>query len=460
MKPAQSNQTLAQTLLSEAMGALRKGDLQNAENLLRRSIDLDPNQPDAYVRLAIAISSPWRTDEAIAFAQRALELNPGLTMAHGLLSGFYQRQGKFEDAVSSAKNAIALNPNLIPPYVDIVRCQKISPSDAELIAKLEELSRQPNRSNPDRMVLQYALGKAYDDLGQFAIAINHFDQANAIGFELFGSRHNYQPQVEERFVSSLIETFTSSNLHALVSGGSRSEAPVFIIGMIRSGTTLLDSLLTRHKLVGSVGEQKFWDNSSPTLLAEIRSSLATNAGDLPKLRVADKTYLKLIYSIDPRPRILDKFPLNFAHVGLIHAAFPRARFIHLRRNPVDTCLSIYTTEFGPGAPKFAYKKSNIVHAYRQYLRLMKHWRVVLPPNTILEIDYEALTANQEVEISKVVQFLGLSPAEHAKEQTSVREVVTPSRWQVRQPVYRSSIERWRNYQPWISPFDQLLEKPR
>jgi hypothetical protein len=214
-----------------------------------------------------------------------------------------------------------------------------------------------------------------------------------------------------------------------------SEVPVFIVGMIRSGTTLLDSLLSQHPEIGSAGELKFWEFESTRPLRSDE--------DLRQRAVRFLDGLKLVGA---HARVIDKYPLNYRHIGLIHAALPQARFIHLRRDREDTCLSIYTTEFGAAAPRFAFRTENISHAYDSYLRLMDHWRHVLPGANLCEADYESIVREPSAAMRRIVEFLRLPWSDGLGESRDTSaEILTPSRWQVRQPVYRSSIGRASRY---------------
>jgi hypothetical protein len=180
--------------------------------------------------------------------------------------------------------------------------------------------------------------------------------------------------------------------------------------------------------------------------------------DTAKANEVCQAYRILLRGAGPgKIRIIDKMPMNFLGLGLIHLLFPRARIIHCRRNPLDTCLSIYITELGTPRADFAVSRRNILFMYKQYLRLMEHWRSVLPPDCFLEVDYEAIVANQEFEIRRVIEFLGLDWDDTCLEVGKNSTIVTtPSAWQARQPIYSTSVERWRRYEPWLGEFRELL----
>jgi hypothetical protein len=234
--------------------------------------------------------------------------------------------------------------------------------------------------------------------------------------------------------------------------GDPTEVPVWIVGMMRSGTTLVEQIVSSHPAVAPAGEQLFWMQNFHTALSPDRSRVQVDR--LPAL--ADR-YLGLLRERGGRAaRITDKLPENYHALGLLHLAFPNARIVHTRRHPVDTCVSIYATA-NRTLQEFGYVRESIVFAYREYLRLMEHWRSVLPSDRFFEVDYEAVITDRERSTRALIDFLGLEWDDaclHPEENR--RSVATPSSWQVRQPVYSSSVGRWRRFEPWLGPFRELM----
>jgi hypothetical protein len=222
--------------------------------------------------------------------------------------------------------------------------------------------------------------------------------------------------------------------------------------MPRSGTTLVEQILSSHPEIAAGGELAFWGEQASHFGMDARGRI-----NLAWLNAAARDYRALLNGVSPTARrVTDKRPQNFYFIGLIHSAFPRARIIHCRRHPVDTCLSIYFQNFA-GKMDFAYDRGDLLSVYRQYLRLMAHWRNVLPINCFLEIQYEELVADREAIGQKMIKFCGLDwndaclHSEHNR-----RPVRTASMWQARQPVYRTSVARWRHYEPWLGALRELL----
>ena len=240
---------------------------------------------------------------------------------------------------------------------------------------------------------------------------------------------------------------------ALAAGSAEAERqPVFILGMPRSGTTLVEQILSSHPHVAAGGELPFWSKVSRS-----RGSSANELSDALGLAKSAEDYRVLLAELGPGARrVTDKWPLNFEQIGLILTGLPDARIIHCRRHPVDTCLSMFFQNFWEGN-EFAWDRGDLVFFYRQYERLMAHWRRVLPPDQLLELDYEKLIANREAETRRVLAFVGLDRDDAClAHERNTRVVKTASVWQARQPIYTTSVERWRRYEPWLGELRALL----
>jgi hypothetical protein len=258
-----------------------------------------------------------------------------------------------------------------------------------------------------------------------------------------------------RLVHESISGFTRDFFARTVSFGSDSELPIFIIGTPRSGTTLVEQIVSSHPDVGAADELSFWHETmvalAPFNLERCDAVLmGTLAGD----------YLSLLRGIAPdAKRVTDKLPDNFLRAGIIHAVFPRARIIHCRRHPVDTSLSIYFANFNQ-EHDYAYDRDSIAAYYEHYLLLMAHWRKVLPPERFLEVDYERLIANTEQVTRALIAFCGLDwNASCLRHEDNRRTIRTLSVWQARQPIYKRSVARWQRYEPWLGELRRLMPGP-
>jgi hypothetical protein len=231
--------------------------------------------------------------------------------------------------------------------------------------------------------------------------------------------------------------------------------PVLIIGMPRSGTTVLEQILSSHPAIAAGGELSYWHYQGPAWDRAGPDGLPAES-----LKALAEEYLAVLAGVSPdAARVTDKNPWNFQWIGLIRQALPRARFIHCRRNPVDTCLSIYCNRFSV-TQEFMSDRGDLAFYYQHYAQLMEHWRRVLPTGCYIEVDYETLVADHEATVRRLIAFCGLewdnACLHHEGNRSAVR---TASRWQARQPIYRNSVDRWRHYEPWLGELRSLLAEP-
>jgi len=308
--------------------------------------------------------------------------------------------------------------------------------------------RNPSVTDAHRVFLHFAIGKLLDDLGEYRQAMRHFDMANGIR----GRGARFDRAGMATHIDRLIGRFTADFFAAHTEFGLGDETPLLIIGMPRSGTTLIEQIVSSHPDIAAGEELFFWFNRARSQGVAFVTSLTPEAGH----RLAAE-YLDVLRRIEPSAaRVTDKQPFNFQQLGLIHLLLPHARIIHCRRDPIDTCLSMYFTYFKGRAP-FISDKGDLAFAYRQYVRLIDHWRAVLPENRFFEIDYETLTSTQrEGLIRKLIEFCGVGWHDNClTPERNPRAVSTASLWQARQPIFSTSVERWRRYEPWLGGLRKL-----
>lgn len=359
--------------------------------------------------------------------------------------------GRFDEAIASFEQAIAVDPQNSAAALGLVQTQKLTPRDRSLVERLDLSLGIDGTSDRDRINLHFALGKAFDDLGDNASAIRHADEGN----RLMGQSLSFDRAAHAALIDRTIAAFSAAFLQRHAALGSGSEIPVFVLGMMRSGTTLVERILARHPDLRPGGELPFWGERAAALAHAGPGGITAASTEAV---IAD--YLALLETIAPEARrVVDKMPHNFLLIGLIHWLFPKARIIHCRRHPVDTALSIYFTLFDR-RHNFAYDRGDIVFYTEQYRRLMAHWRAILPSDRFLEIDYETVVADPDGATRRLIEFCGLDRREScADAPTSQHIVKTASAWQARQPIYSSSVARWRRYEPWLGAFRALLDKP-
>jgi len=330
-----------------------------------------------------------------------------------------------------------------------VRCRRVTRNDDGLLQQMEAALATPGLEATQRHRLHLAIGKAADDLGDYALAMQHFDAADAVrrGSNSFDSAA-FSTEID-RLIARCSPEWTAGAPEL----GSCDVTPVLIVGMPRSGTTLVEQIVSMHPEVGAGGELNFWNERGA---AWHHTGAAGN--EKPFLAKAAADYLKVLRAIAPTAtRVTDKMPFNFLWAGLIHAAFPNAVIIHCRRASVDTALSIHQTHFHPSLA-FPTGGAELVEYFRSYQRLIDHWRRVLPADRFIEVDYEDLTRAPEPVIRGIIAACGLAWHDACLfPESNPRAVKTPSKWQTRQPIYSSSIARWRRYEPWLGPLRALID---
>jgi tetratricopeptide (TPR) repeat protein len=453
-----------------------QGQDEEAAKLYRKVIAQSPNAGIAYVNLGYMMLIRGNLNGATQCLAQVLESSSPSIEPHLVLPKFnvealpsqttpaidrhisasctligrkLQEVGRFEEAHACFTHAVALNELSGHAYGSMAVVRKLTQQDAPLIAKMQELVGVPEVESGSHARLFFALGKAMDDLGEYERAITYFDEANRLQKEEMGSLVDHS--VFKADLNRIIATYTKERVQTPDSYGSKSDLPLLIVGMMRSGTTLAEQIVSSHPDVAGGEEQLFWsDNGYRQISSGSRPPNPTEAARLAR------AYLTLLRGIDPDARrVTDKMPQNFMAIGLIHRVLPNARIVCLRRNPIDTCLSIYMTDFRHPIP-FVNSRDDLVFFYRQFERMMDHWRQVIPANRLMEVNYEDLLSDREATTRRLVDFCGLewdNACLHPEE--NQRTVKTASVWQVRQGVYTTSMERWRRYEPWLGSLNQL-----
>jgi len=414
-----------------------------AIHAFRKAVAFDPHPARSLVSLAHALVKKGEAEEAESCLLRAIELEPGLAPAYDLMAFLLPEMGRFSEAKEFARTACRLDPQNPTYCVRFVYAGKVTAEDREYVDRLQAMSTIGVPNVTDSIRVEYGLGKALEDLERYEESLRHYVKANALAGQEMSSRgQGFDATTHRREVDYLIEAFSEPKLRDRAAHGVSSELPVFIVGMMRSGTTLTEQILSCHPEVGGAGELDFWVQAGPQTL---------NAGPA-KIRDVGNQYVQHLEDLRPgNRRVIDKMPQNYMSLGPIHSALPNARIIHCRRDARDTCLSIFTVPFA-FHPPFAYSFKNLAFTYKQYERIMDHWRSVLPPDRFIEIDYEELVADQEGVTRRLIEFLGLEWDESCMfPERNNRLVTTPSRWQVRQPVYKKSVGRWKKFAQWLEP---------
>jgi tetratricopeptide (TPR) repeat protein len=417
----------------------------------RQAVAAGPQASEALNGLGEALQDLGRTEEALAaftaaaagggFAQEKAMVNRAMALVE---------RGDKAQAVEALRAALAAHPRSASAHMAISDLKRYAPDDPDIAAMEALLGPGRVESRADRTSLQFALGKAYMDAGDAARAFAHLNAGNQAYRRTFA----YDADATHAWLGSIPGHFPPALFERLAGAGAASPTQVFVIGMLRSGTTLVEQILASHGEVHGAGEL--------ILLQQI----ADAAGGFPQLAEGltpdsaarmGQAYLDGIAPLSAgKARVVDKMPANFVMAGLIPLILPGARIIHIRRDPVDTCLSIYTKLFAKAQP-FAYDLTELGQFHRDYQTLMAYWRDVLPADRFIEVDYENLVDDLEAQARRLIAFLGLDwDAACLSFDKTKRLVRTASQNQVREPIYKSSIGRWKPYAKQLSPLLDAL----
>jgi tetratricopeptide (TPR) repeat protein len=423
------------------------GHLGEAIGCFRRAASTGGRTSFGRLGKARALVIEDRNLEAEQVLREMLVADPTNAMAYDLLGSVLSELGRFGEARACFERTVAIAPLLAGSYYDLVRCRTVTSADKVLLQEMQAALATPGLELGQRLRLHLAIGKAAEDLGDYALAMHHFDAADAVR----RGAAAFDPAAFSIVVDRLIARCTPELIARATELGSGDATPVLIIGMPRSGTTLVEQIVSMHPEVGAGGELNFWNQRGPAWsgsAADEDAFLAKAAAD----------YLGVLRAIAPTAaRVTDKMPFNFLWAGLIHVAFPRAIIIHCRRAAVDTALSIHQTHFHPSMP-FPTGGSELVAYFHSYQRLINHWRSVLPADRFIDVDYEDLTRAPEPVIRRIIAACGVAWHDAClRPESNPRAVKTPSKWQTRQPIYGTSVARWRRYEPWLGSLRALLD---
>lgn len=426
------------------------GRFAESEMPLRRALKLKPTYTDALVSLGMTLVLLGRLEEARACYEKALRTAPRNVQALVGMGQIEALNGRFGEAEASYRRALEVDPQSSYAWGGLVWLRKMTPADATWLKRAEDMTAS-GLTLIDESALRFAMGKYCDDLGDFSRAFVNYQRAN----ELHRQRASpYDKEGRSQFVDDCVRVYTAEALAHSKVGASPSSRPVLVVGMPRSGTSLVEQIIASHPAAHGAGELEYWADVVRKHGDAIRRE--GPAESLRKKLAAD--YLRILDRHSKEAvRVVDKAPLNSDYLGLIHCVLPNARVLYLQRDPIDTCLSCYFQQFSPRM-NFATDLSNLAHYYREHQRLMAHWRHVLPSGSILDVPYAELVADQETWTRKILEFLGLPWDERCLNfHETERAVTTASVWQVRQRIYKSSVARWRNYEKFIGPLLSLKD---
>ena len=434
------------------------GRHHRAAEVYRELVVREPRDPEAWSALGLALLDSGAEEDAREALRRALELAPGNAEILNALGVVEQYRGNLDEARRLYRASIESDPTYARGYDNLVRSRRMSEEDLALAAPLERMAGDSSGDPESRLIAHFALGKLYEDRGEHDSAFRHYERGNALVRE----RARFDAAGHGAWVDRIIATFTEAFFRDHSREGSATTRPVFVVGMIRSGTTLVEQILASHSRVHGAGELI----AIPDLVSALPGQLGVDSPYPECVRSLDAAsigqvaagYLQELEALDDRAlRVVDKMPTNFLHLGLIATVLPNASIVHCRREPLDVCLSIYFQRFAQGH-LYAYDFRDIAAYYADYERLMRHWEEVLPVK-VLSLSYERLLDDPEGESRRLLAYCGLEWEDACLAfHESTRPVRTASSWQVRQPLYKTSRTRWRKFEAHLDALKEALDE--
>ena len=437
---------LAETYLST-------NEPEKASRHFRRALAIKPDLVRALVGLGRALASTNDAEQAVSIFEKALAIDPEHMSVRGHLADALTSLGRTDEGVATLKQAITLGKDVPRAYNILARSKTYAGDPEELKSIADELAR-PGLYAEAAYQLHHAAGKILNDLKRYDEAIDHISKAKAaVGYD-------FDIETYRRWINSMIALFSRDRISTWDGFGNPSEVPVFVLGMPRSGTTLIEQICASHPGVHGAGELYQFARVA-TSIGLNRTSLAPFAQSVSDMtreqsRALASDYLSYVRRLSPDAlRVVDKMPHNFETVGLIALLFPHARIIHCRRDPIDTCVSCFMTDFN-SMHGYTANLQKLGLYYREYDRLMQHWETVLP-GRLYTCRYEDVVTDPTNETRRLLEHLGLEWDDAClRFYDQSRTVNTPSQLQVRQPIYSSSVKRWKNYGSAIQPLIDAL----
>jgi tetratricopeptide (TPR) repeat protein len=430
-----------------------------AQSLFKQALAVDPRFIDARMHLASHHEQSGRTEQAIDCYQKVLSRNPSMVAARYLLANQLKAQGRMEEAVAHYRKIMEQQPAYTQAHFTYSGIHKYQDAGDPHLTAMLDLYQNEGLDVDSRIHLSFALAKAHEDLKDYPRAFGYLKTGN----DLRNHKYQYAIDGDRALIENIMETFSAEAMAALHDAGTPSGRPIFIVGMPRSGTTLVEKILASHSDVFAGGELDFmYALGVEELLRKSGNFLfrPLNSYSRDTFESVGKAYLEKLAGVNrDASRVTDKLPFNFQMIGLIKIALPNARIIHCVRDARDTCLSIYKQNFSTDNYRFAYDLKSVGQFHNLYRQLMAHWHRVMP-GAIYDVEYESLTRNPEQEIRKLVSACDLEWQDACLEFHKTRGLVkTASFNQVRQPMYTSSVHLWQQYKEHLGPLLGELAGP-
>jgi tetratricopeptide (TPR) repeat protein len=426
----------------------------NAIKHFKQAIAINSEYAEAHLNLGIVCKGLGRLNDATDSLKKAIEIKSDYAEAYQCLGNIFNELGRKNNAKIFFKKALAIKPDFAEAHESLSFVNPIL-KNASVI---EDLISSPSVSEEDLIHYHFALGKIYEANEMYDLSFESYQKANGLKRKSI----TYVPKKSSAYIDQIIRVYSKQYVQDKASFGSESELPVFIVGMPRSGTTLVEQIVSSHPQVTGAGEISLLSRIENGIADKVSSSnnypeCMLNFSDSFALACANEYLTELVHHSSSSLRITDKMPHNFLRIGLINTLFPRARIIHCHRNALDTCASIYLNYF-KYSHNYSFDLQELGYHYLDYRRLMDHWQH-LYPSKILNVEYEALVLNQENISKEIIDYLGLDWDETCLDfHKNKRAVKTASNLQVRKPIYKNSISRWKKYESHLGPLISILKQ--
>ncbi|MGJ4943596.1 tetratricopeptide repeat protein [Bradyrhizobium sp. HKCCYLS1011] len=465
--------------------------LDEAADLLRRALVIEPNSEKVHLHYGTVLLDQKKVDEAAAVANRALALNtdnhdianlmgriafergdldgalasyrralalkPDLADAYNNMGNVLKELGQLGEAEHAYLEALRLDPTVAGVYVNLADSKRFRAGDPHLAAMEAIAAQSDGLSKTDRMQIDFALGKAYADLQDYPRSFQHLRAGNAAKRATI----SYDEKATFALFDDIERVFSLDMIKAKTGGGDPSQSPIFVVGMPRSGTTLIEQIIASHPMVHGAGELQAFNDVVLTVCGMDGRTIPyphfVDALDRATVRQIGSDYVARLSGLAAQGagtivrRVTDKMPSNYYFLGLIHLALPRAKIIHTTRDPMDTCVSCFSKLFS-AEQNHTYDLGELGRYYRRYERLMAHWRSVLPAASFLDVRYEDVVVDLETQAQRIIAYCGLPWDDRCLSfHRTERPVRTASATQVRKPIYRSAVGRWRVYEDQLEP---------
>ena len=439
----------------------KQGRFAEAETNFRKALELRPDYANAHNNLGNVMQDQDRGGEAEACYRAAIQYNPEYAEAFSNLGNALKSEGRLDEAMEALETAIRLKPDFVEPHFGLSVLKTYVEGDPHM-AMLER--REPTLEKlPIETNIRYwfALGKIHEDLGNHDASFSAYEKGNQLKKSLLA----WDEAEDDLMLEQLMTIFTKDFFASRPKPTHSSKAPIFIVGMPRSGTTLLEQILSTHPGVFGAGELKDLNELVISAMPNASDAEYPNAvADFSSERFKElgEQYIERVWRNAPEAtRITDKMPSNFFYIGMIHLMLPGAKIIHAMRDPMDSCFSCYSRLFNKAHVRFSYDLGTLGRYYARYIKLMRHWHEVLPPGTILDLRYEDMVADTEGQARRALAYLDLPWDDNCLEfHSNKRRVKTASLAQVRKPIYKTSVARWKHYEKHLGPLLDLVGEYR